>query len=210
MLADRERLLGDEHPATLTARANLANSYSQAGRTTDAITLEERVLEAGCEDATARLERPVTDVPCRPLERAPAARDRRDRRLTARIGVLRRGHERFAPPARASRRDSPATVGRRGCFDRSITALKLPEPPLSDGVIALRGFEPCDIDRLVEICQDPHISRWTLVPSDEVIVDPHVVDGHRKAYDKAGATVSRREGFANSEVRAGPFHVPLG
>ena len=39
-----QRLLGDEHPDTLTARANLAVSYSQAGRTTDAIALEERVL----------------------------------------------------------------------------------------------------------------------------------------------------------------------
>jgi hypothetical protein len=44
VLADSERLLGDEHPNTLTARANLAVSYYQAGRTTDAITLQERVL----------------------------------------------------------------------------------------------------------------------------------------------------------------------
>ena len=33
-----------EHPDTLTARANLASSYGQAGRTTDAIALQETVL----------------------------------------------------------------------------------------------------------------------------------------------------------------------
>jgi hypothetical protein len=44
VLSDSERLLGDEHPDTLTARANLAVSYWQAGRTGDAITLQERVL----------------------------------------------------------------------------------------------------------------------------------------------------------------------
>lgn len=38
------RCLGDEHPATLTARANLAGSYWSAGRTTDAIELQEQVL----------------------------------------------------------------------------------------------------------------------------------------------------------------------
>ena len=38
------RLLGAEHPETLSARANLAGSYRQAGRTGDAIEIEERVL----------------------------------------------------------------------------------------------------------------------------------------------------------------------
>jgi len=39
-----ERILGDEHPSTLTARSNLAGSYWSAGRTADAIELQERVL----------------------------------------------------------------------------------------------------------------------------------------------------------------------
>ncbi|HEV2786931.1 MAG TPA: GNAT family N-acetyltransferase [Solirubrobacteraceae bacterium] len=43
--------------------------------------------------------------------------------------------------------------------------LALPDPPLSDGVVALRGFEPGDIDALVAALQDPEIPRWTLVPS---------------------------------------------
>ena len=38
------RILGPEHPDTLTARANLASSYRQAGRTNDAIKIEEQVV----------------------------------------------------------------------------------------------------------------------------------------------------------------------
>jgi hypothetical protein len=38
----------------------------------------------------------------------------------------------------------------------------LPDPPLGDGVIALRGFASCDVGALVAICQDPEIPRWTL------------------------------------------------
>ncbi|MFF3539696.1 tetratricopeptide repeat protein, partial [Streptomyces sp. NPDC002466] len=44
VLADRERLLGNQHPHTLTTRANLAASYQQAGRTEEAINLLEHVL----------------------------------------------------------------------------------------------------------------------------------------------------------------------
>ncbi|MGX6608286.1 tetratricopeptide repeat protein [Micromonosporaceae bacterium Da 78-11] len=39
-----ERLLGAEHPHTLTARVNLATSYRWAGRTAEAITIDETVL----------------------------------------------------------------------------------------------------------------------------------------------------------------------
>ncbi|MFB8237572.1 tetratricopeptide repeat protein [Kitasatospora purpeofusca] len=43
LTADAERLLGADHPDTLTTRGNLAVSYWQAGRTSEAIVLEERV-----------------------------------------------------------------------------------------------------------------------------------------------------------------------
>jgi RimJ/RimL family protein N-acetyltransferase len=46
-----------------------------------------------------------------------------------------------------------------------MAALALPDPPLTDGVITLRGFESSDVATIVEICQDPEIPRWTLVPS---------------------------------------------
>ena len=41
----------------------------------------------------------------------------------------------------------------------------LPDPPLSDGIVALRRFAARDIDALVAALQDPEIPRWTLVPS---------------------------------------------
>ncbi len=37
-------MLGEDHPDTITARANLAVSYSSAGQLDKAITLEEQVL----------------------------------------------------------------------------------------------------------------------------------------------------------------------
>jgi hypothetical protein len=44
VLADRERLLGPDHPDTLQSRHNLANSYRAAGRLDEAISLHEQVL----------------------------------------------------------------------------------------------------------------------------------------------------------------------
>jgi RimJ/RimL family protein N-acetyltransferase len=46
-----------------------------------------------------------------------------------------------------------------------VPPLTLPDPPLSDGVVALRGLRSADIDALVIALQDPEIPRWTLVPS---------------------------------------------
>ena len=44
VLADRERVLGADHPNTLATRDNLAGAYRGAGRTAEAITLYEQVL----------------------------------------------------------------------------------------------------------------------------------------------------------------------
>jgi len=41
-LADRERMLGADHPETLQTRNNLAIAYQEAGRTAEAITLHEQ------------------------------------------------------------------------------------------------------------------------------------------------------------------------
>jgi tetratricopeptide (TPR) repeat protein len=43
LAVDAERLLGDEHPDTLTSRSFLTDSYRRAGRTAEAIALGERV-----------------------------------------------------------------------------------------------------------------------------------------------------------------------
>ena len=45
-LAARERVLGPDHPDTLTSRYNLATGYRAAGRTEEAITLHEQTLAA--------------------------------------------------------------------------------------------------------------------------------------------------------------------
>jgi tetratricopeptide (TPR) repeat protein len=44
LVADRERVLGQTHPSTLTARNNLAGAYRAAGRLDEAIPLYERTL----------------------------------------------------------------------------------------------------------------------------------------------------------------------
>jgi tetratricopeptide (TPR) repeat protein len=44
LLADRERVLGPDHPDTMTTRNNLANAHRAAGRAADAIPLLERTL----------------------------------------------------------------------------------------------------------------------------------------------------------------------
>jgi hypothetical protein len=43
-LADRERVLGPDHPDTLQSRNNLATAYQDAGRAAEAIPLHERTL----------------------------------------------------------------------------------------------------------------------------------------------------------------------
>jgi RimJ/RimL family protein N-acetyltransferase len=40
-----------------------------------------------------------------------------------------------------------------------------PDPPLTDGVVALRAVTLDDVAALARACQDPEIPRWTLVPS---------------------------------------------
>ena len=44
LLAGRERVLGPDHPDTLTSRNNLAVAYRAAGRAAEAIALHERIL----------------------------------------------------------------------------------------------------------------------------------------------------------------------
>ena len=43
-LPDSERVLGADHPDTLTSRNNLAGAYASAGRLDEAIPLSERTL----------------------------------------------------------------------------------------------------------------------------------------------------------------------
>ena len=45
-----------------------------------------------------------------------------------------------------------------------MPAIGLPNPPLTDGEIVLRGWEPRDAAAVTAACQDPEIPRWTVVP----------------------------------------------
>ena len=46
-----------------------------------------------------------------------------------------------------------------------MPALPLPDPPLTDGVIALRAWRQGDVPSLAAVCQDETIVRWTNVPA---------------------------------------------
>ena len=45
-----------------------------------------------------------------------------------------------------------------------MPAIPLPNPPLTDGEIVLRAWEPGDARAVTAACQDPEIPRWTVVP----------------------------------------------
>jgi RimJ/RimL family protein N-acetyltransferase len=51
--------------------------------------------------------------------------------------------------------------------DRGWTAVRIVRPrgELVDGATALRAWREDDVDAVVELCQDPEISRWTSVPA---------------------------------------------
>ena len=85
-----------------------------------------------------------------------------------------------------------------------MPALALPDPPLSDGVVALRAWTPADVRALVEACQDPEISRRTLVPR------PYTEDDARSYLQRvaAGWGAGARASFAI--VEAADPDAPLG
>jgi RimJ/RimL family protein N-acetyltransferase len=45
-----------------------------------------------------------------------------------------------------------------------MPAIPLPNPPLTDGEVLLRAWEPGDAPAVTAACQDPEIPRWTVVP----------------------------------------------
>jgi RimJ/RimL family protein N-acetyltransferase len=85
-----------------------------------------------------------------------------------------------------------------------VPALALPDPPLSDGVVALRPWTPADIPALVEACQDPEIPRHTLVPS------PYTEDDARGYLERVGAGWKDGERATFAVVDAADHEAPLG
>jgi RimJ/RimL family protein N-acetyltransferase len=45
-----------------------------------------------------------------------------------------------------------------------MSSIPLPDPPLTDGELSLRPWEPRDVPAVTAACQDPEIPRWTVVP----------------------------------------------
>ena len=66
-----------------------------------------------------------------------------------------------------------------------MRALEPPRPPLTDGVVALRGLRADDTDQVVAALRDPDIVRWTRVPPD--YTPEHFADYLRRSADSAAA-----------------------
>ena len=83
-----------------------------------------------------------------------------------------------------------ASIGRP--LPGRLDPIRLPSPPLSDGIIALRAWAATDVPAVVAACQDSEIPRWTLVPR------PYTPEDARLwlATHAAGLRSGRRAEFA--------------
>jgi RimJ/RimL family protein N-acetyltransferase len=55
-----------------------------------------------------------------------------------------------------------------------VPSIPLPDPPLSDAELRLRPWSLGDVPAVTAACQDPEISRWTVVPHD--YTDQHATE----------------------------------
>lgn len=71
-----------------------------------------------------------------------------------------------------------------------MTPLVPPDPPLDDGVVALRPFVPGDAQALRDACQDPDIQRFLPLPTPytEAVAEAYVARTERQWAD--GTTVA--------------------
>src|SRR5262249_23847947 len=65
---------------------------------------------------------------------------------------------------RRRRRRRPLGPGRAGRHPLIPLPLPLPDPPLSDGAVALRPPRHVDASAVTAACRDPEIHRWTFIP----------------------------------------------
>ena len=81
VLTDRIRVLGEDHPDTLTSRNNLASAYHAAGRLTEAIMRWQAV----CADCLRILgpDHPLTATVRENLEAAKRQRERQEKESPA-------------------------------------------------------------------------------------------------------------------------------
>jgi RimJ/RimL family protein N-acetyltransferase len=82
-----------------------------------------------------------------------------------------------------------------------LARLVPPDPPLTDGVVALRAMTLDDVPAITRACQDPEIPRWTLVPSPYTEADARSFVCGLDAVHAAGRALS----LAVVEAPSGPL-----
>lgn len=116
-----------------------------------------------------------SDAPRRPAEPPRAEPPRAEPVLTESLVadpvVTERGPEpasvRAGPETAAVRTDPEPPPG----AGRPLLPLGLPQPPLGDGVIRLRPWQPADAPALVAAWADPAVGRWSAPPARRSLVD---------------------------------------
>jgi RimJ/RimL family protein N-acetyltransferase len=78
----------------------------------------------------------------------------------------------------------------RAAILHDMPSLSPPDPPLTDGVVALRHYGAGDADQLVRALDDPDIVRWTRVPAGYTHADFEAFLERNAASAAAGAGVS--------------------
>jgi RimJ/RimL family protein N-acetyltransferase len=88
-----------------------------------------------------------------------------------------------------------------------MAAIRLPDPPLSDGVVTLRGWRESDASDLFEACQDAEIPRWTInVPWPYLIGHARDWIARQPGLQRAGAAAH----FAITDARDGRLLGSIG
>ncbi|MFF0153799.1 tetratricopeptide repeat protein [Micromonospora sp. NPDC005203] len=149
MVDDAVRVLGDEHPHTITVRSNLATSYRQAGRTDEAITIEEKVLNdaarvLGAEHPDAILARANLAASYRQAGRTDEAITIEEEVLNDAMRVLGNEH----PRGILARANLAASYRQAGRTDEAIT---IEEELVVDAVRVLGDEHPDTIASRVNL-----------------------------------------------------------
>jgi RimJ/RimL family protein N-acetyltransferase len=92
--------------------------------------------------------------------------------------------------------------------------LRPPDPPLSDGVVALRMLREDDVPSMVSHCRDPEMQRWTTVPSPYEREDAYAWIERSRAQWASGESavfavaLPDADGYLGGiDVRSGPWPV---
>jgi RimJ/RimL family protein N-acetyltransferase len=87
--------------------------------------------------------------------------------------------------------------------DRVSPPIVLPDPPLSDGRVTLREWRPSDVPRIVAMCREPDVIRFTSVPV------PYTADDARLWLDLHPGRVAAGDGAAFA-ITQGDDELPIG